>query len=84
MPPQRQKHISQKVGTVVTPAGAACAAWASGQIGCHCEATAVAPKVAVEIFRNRLRVNWAMACLSAARTHAIEAGCRAACLLITR
>ncbi len=75
MPPQRQKHISQKVGTVVTlPVGAACAAWASGHIGCHCEATAVAPNVAAEIFRNRLRENCAMTCLSAARTHAFGAG----------
>jgi shikimate 5-dehydrogenase len=40
MPPQRQKHISQKVGMVVTvPGAASAAAWAMLTSGCHWVAT---------------------------------------------
>ena len=51
MPPQRQKHISQKVGMVFTspPARAAC------DSGATCAATAPAPMPAAEILRNLLR-----------------------------
>jgi len=54
MPPQRQKHISQKVGIVCTlpPPAAACVA-----SGASCPATAPAPNVAPVICRKRRRVN---------------------------
>jgi hypothetical protein len=61
MPPQRQKHISQKVGTVVTVPAGACAAWARPWIGDHCDAAAVAPKVAAETVRKRRRERCGMA-----------------------
>ena len=61
MPPQRQKHISQKVGIVVTMPAGAWAAWARPRIGDHCEPTAVAPKVAAETVRKRRRETCDMA-----------------------
>jgi hypothetical protein len=53
MPAQRQKHISQKVGMVF----ASPSAFAAFDSGAICVATAPAPKLAAEIFRNRLRDN---------------------------
>jgi hypothetical protein len=51
MPPQRQKHISQKVGTVFTSPSA----FAARDSGAICVATAPAPKLAADILRNLLR-----------------------------
>ncbi len=56
MPPQRQKHISQKVGTVVTTPVAEPVAAAVGIQPCQAAPTVVAPRVPAEIFRNRLLV----------------------------
>ncbi|MCU0939398.1 MAG: hypothetical protein MUC86_09690 [Burkholderiaceae bacterium] len=54
MPPQRQKHISQKVGICFTLPGAAAALSLAN--GGSCVATAPAPKAALEICRNRRRL----------------------------
>jgi hypothetical protein len=51
MPPQRQKHISQKVGMVFTSPPPLAAL----DSGATCVATAPAPKLAAEILRNLLR-----------------------------
>jgi hypothetical protein len=55
MPPQRQKHISQKVGAVVTLAGAEDAAATARDNGFQVAPTPAAPKVAAEICRKHLR-----------------------------
>jgi hypothetical protein len=57
MPPQRQKHISQKVGMVFTSPPAGGAAAIARDRGSICAAASPPPKLAAEIFRNRLRDN---------------------------
>src|SRR5512137_2307117 len=55
MPPQRQKHISQNVGTVLTLPPPAAPAADSGVDASHGVPAAAAPNVAAEICRKRLR-----------------------------